>query len=430
MEEWTMKYGHMTQETKFPGVWKLKEGGHLIRARAKDPRTTMLREVRRVLGEEPSAARAYKVLEEERQRIRAGAAEQQKAMPCFTKFFGAWVERRELRSRIQSLATKRVYRQVLKDHLHPAFGLMLLDQIRRADIEAWCDAMGRQIKAGELSPRTANMRLTLLKSVLGSAAADYDLKDPTAGVEPFSTAEHPTYTPEEPNSLTAEQVPAFLEACLRRWPSLWALACLGYATGLRPSSLRPLRKGGLTPDLVRNPDGTAWLYVRRSHTVRQEVMQTTKQKKHGQILLPASLVEVLDWHIAQGNEVQQRSELLFPSSKGLILSSSRFGELWPRIARAAGLGLRLTPRSMRRTFQDLCRKAEVKDLVTRSISGHASEAMQHHYSTVNAQEQAEAIAKVFDIMEARRALRGVTGGVKGPEAEAEDIYSDEEALAG
>jgi hypothetical protein len=36
----------------------------------------------------------------------------------------------------------------------------------------------------------------------------------------------------------------------------------------------------------------------------------------------------------------------------------------------------------------------LSDLVTRSISGHLTERMQHHYSTVNAAEQRDALAKV------------------------------------
>lgn len=42
--------------------------------------------------------------------------------------------------------------------------------------------------------------------------------------------------------------------------------------------------------------------------------------------------------------------------------------------------------ALRRTFNDLARAAQVNDLVTRSISGHLSERMQAHYSTVNGGE--------------------------------------------
>ena len=41
---------------------------------------------------------------------------------------------------------------------------------------------------------------------------------------------------------------------------------------------------------------------------------------------------------------------------------------------------------MRRTFQDLAREAAVADVVTRSISGHATATMQAHYSTARDHE--------------------------------------------
>ena len=53
---------------------------------------------------------------------------------------------------------------------------------------------------------------------------------------------------------------------------------------------------------------------------------------------------------------------------------------------------------MRRTFQDLCRAAAVGDLVTRSISGHATESMQRHYSTVALEEQRRGLANVIHLI--------------------------------
>ena len=43
------------------------------------------------------------------------------------------------------------------------------------------------------------------------------------------------------------------------------------------------------------------------------------------------------------------------------------------VGEAIELGKRVTPRAMRRSYQDLARAAEMKDLVTRAISGHAGE---------------------------------------------------------
>jgi hypothetical protein len=62
---------------------------------------------------------------------------------------------------------------------------------------------------------------------------------------------------------------------------------------------------------------------------------------------------------------------------------------------------KLTPRAMRRTFQDLARAAEVRDIVTRSVSGHSTEAMQRHYSTVSGQEQKAGLAKVGSLAKFR-----------------------------
>jgi hypothetical protein len=76
----------------------------------------------------------------------------------------------------------------------------------------------------------------------------------------------------------------------------------------------------------------------------------------------------------------------------------------------------VSPKAMRRTFQDLARAAQVKDIVTRAISGHATETMQHHYSTVAQEEKTRAIGKVIELARVRKALaRGASprGGMHG-----------------
>jgi hypothetical protein len=64
---------------------------------------------------------------------------------------------------------------------------------------------------------------------------------------------------------------------------------------------------------------------------------------------------------------------------------------------------------MRRTFNDLARAAEVKDLVTRSISGHLTARMQEHYSTVSGNEQRQSIGKVVDLMTFKADRDGTDG---------------------
>jgi NAD(P)-dependent dehydrogenase (short-subunit alcohol dehydrogenase family) len=88
------------------------------------------------------------------------------------------------------------------------------------------------------------------------------------------------------------------------------------------------------------------------------------------------------------------------ASKGIGLAVTRALVRSPSVlnkplAEELALGKKITQRALRRTFNDLARAAHVSDLVTRSISGHLTERMQHHYSTVNAAEQREALAKVI-----------------------------------
>jgi len=62
----------------------------------------------------------------------------------------------------------------------------------------------------------------------------------------------------------------------------------------------------------------------------------------------------------------------------------------------------VSPRTMRRTFQDLARAASVGDLVTRAVSGHQTEDMQRHYSTVRAEEIRGSLRRVAESSTSRR----------------------------
>lgn len=72
----------------------------------------------------------------------------------------------------------------------------------------------------------------------------------------------------------------------------------------------------------------------------------------------------------------KESALLFPSDTGGFRSASCLDKPFEEVVTSLKLKKHITPRAMRRTFQDLARAAEVKDVVTRAVSGHATEAMQ------------------------------------------------------
>ena len=92
----------------------------------------------------------------------------------------------------------------------------------------------------------------------------------------------------------------------------------------------------------------------------------------------------------------------------------------PAVTKAIGLKKRITPRAMRRSFQDLCRTAEVKDVVARSICGHATEVMQRRYSSVSEGEQVDGLARVIRLIDRRPpTTRGEDRG-EGRSAKGED----------
>jgi hypothetical protein len=133
-------------------------------------------------------------------------------------------------------------------------------------------------------------------------------------------------------------------------------------------------------------------------------MRTTKQKRKYAVDLPEEVMTVLRWHVETQlvTPEQQDSDLLFPAVTGGFRSPCVLNKPFADVSEAMGLAKKFTQRGLRRTFNDLARMAEVADLVTRSISGHHTERMQHHYSTVSAAEQRESIARVIDLAKTRQ----------------------------
>jgi hypothetical protein len=76
----------------------------------------------------------------------------------------------------------------------------------------------------------------------------------------------------------------------------------------------------------------------------------------------------------------------------------------------------ITARAMRRTFNDLCRRAQIESVVTRSISGHATEQMKQLYETVNVEQKRQSLAKVTSLARFRDAF--LHGSVGAPESAA------------
>lgn len=100
---------------------------------------------------------------------------------------------------------------------------------------------------------------------------------------------------------------------------------------------------------------------------------------------------------------QKESDLLFPAEDGTFRSENFLTKVFAKVAGLIGLKKTFTPRGMRRTFNDLMRVVKVEAIVTKSISGHLTDRMREHYSTVTPDEQRASIGNVVSLFGPRKA---------------------------
>jgi integrase len=374
-----------------------------------DPRTRRRKEVKKVYLDTEDPDVALERLRDELLKIRQGESREVRTLPPFSEYAASLLERKLASGEIKSGKSVEVWGTVLENHLIPVFGEYRVDQITKLDVEEWKSKMGRLVQKGEYAPTTINNLLKYLRVVLNAACADCELeRNPIMHVKDLDASEHHTYTEEQPNSLRADEMPKFLSVMRDLYPQHFAFVALGFATGLRPSHIRPLRRRGATPD-VNWEQGT--LLVRRSETAGK-VMNTTKTNLLQKIGLPEDLMSILRWQadrLEASVGPMRDSDLLFPSETGGFRAASCLDRPFDVVAEKIGLEKSITARAMRRTFNDLCRRARVESVVTRSISGHATEQMKQHYETVNVEEKREGLAKVISLAGFRQAFHGNVG---------------------
>jgi integrase len=415
-ENWVRKWNSWVDpKPELPGVYRRKEGGFLVRGRVIDPKTGAMRQVVRNLLDlaQPEEARLW--LKTELDSIRQGASRPTNKQPERFATYAASLLREKIEKRqICSSKTEEKWLITLR-HLFGfkddegtidagirGIGDIFVDKLTRSDIEAWRDSWEGRINGRQYSPITVNEWIAVLRVITKKMKADFGLSvDPCADVEDISTKGHRTYTFEEPNSLGVDELSTFFELASEKYPQHFAVILLGSVTGLRPSSLYALRRSGEQAD-VKWDQGL--LLVRRSRGVKGRVMEMTKTNHDQVIKLPEFVMSVLRWHVDKQliTRDMERSELLFPSEVGGFRSNSALDKPFKTIAKAMGLKKQISPKAMRRSFQDAMREAQVANVVVRSISGHLTEQMQQRYSTARGHEQESAIARIVDLTRAKR----------------------------
>jgi hypothetical protein len=85
---------------------------------------------------------------------------------------------------------------------------------------------------------------------------------------------------------------------------------------------------------------------------------------------------------------------------------------WARCLEIAGITKRFTLHGLRYTFTDLVRLANVDAVVRRALTGHVTEEMQRHYSTVGMEEKRAAVAGVLRVVDGGLSKSGTNDGTE------------------
>jgi integrase len=153
----------------------------------------------------------------------------------------SWLESKALRL---DPSTVQTYTDALEDHILPALGDFYYDQLMSTDVQKWLDSemlrgwttdvkgrKDRKKKARRSYSRNSiGVWFRVFRTMTRDAMVALDLpRDPTLRVSlPEPPVDHA-----EPNSLTPEQLAAFLEAMRTSYPQHYALVATLAYTGLR-----------------------------------------------------------------------------------------------------------------------------------------------------------------------------------------------------
>ena len=283
-KDWKLVRGTwIATEPALPGVWPRKEGGHVVRGRATDARTGQQKDVWRVLTTS-NKVEAHQWLRTELARIRAGEEAAAPSKTPFGTYAVSLLKRKVDCGDIQSAAGVEKWENALTHLIASRIGEMYVEKIRARDVEDWKGEVASKVNARQYAPSTFNTWLAVLKVVLEHAKRELELPHNAArDVLPLDLSRHRVYTREEPNALTVAELRDFLASMRAKYPQHFAMTYTGFATGLRPSSLRPLRRAGVTPDIDWN---ASLVLVRRSNARGDIVMESTKTAVDQEIRSP------------------------------------------------------------------------------------------------------------------------------------------------
>lgn len=369
------------------GLWQLNKNEWAMRAQRICPHTGKKLNRKRMLHG-VTQAQALEVLSELHRELDSVCQGLQPAPPPVTsqetlgRFAQSWLAKLVDRDELASSTQKR-YATAL-DKLSPNLRARLLSELAPNDVEQWMTA---SLGVGT-ARSTVNARLRVLRTCLSSAVRDGRLvRNPAQQVRALREDVNLVET----NSLTPDELAKLLPEIEKQDFIVGAMSWVMALTGIRLGEATALRW-----EEYDEPQGI--IIVRRSVSDR-EFRALTKTRRARIVGVPASLASKLRGYQAElvrKQHVGLQSGLMFPGRRKepRPISAGHVSDVLRAACEAAGIEKRFTSHGFRRSLTDLLRQAHVDPVVAAGLTGHETERMRKHYSTVRANEARDAGERV------------------------------------
>ena len=382
------------RKTKYAGIRRDDSGAYVVQARVREERTGRTVERNRTMPPETSLEDALAERAMLLRSIRDGSYREGEAPETMT--VGAYAQRWIVRKRDEGLRDHTVnhYLAVLKKHVLPVLGDLLVTELAPRDIIRWQDwAASKLMRNGKPYSRwSVNSWITVLRSFIGDATVEFELpRNPCQGVRGVRKPRSPRAS----RRLDAGQLQEFLRLVKVHCPQHHAIALMLGVYGLRWEEASALH-------LEHLDEKTMELRIVQAH-VRKKIYPT-KNESHK--LLPLH-PEVLGAIKAEQERLRVaknpglKDEKLFPGSNGEYRVPSSVAKGWKAVSEEMKLKFIVTPHDLRRTYQNLLRQASVGMVVQQALMGHSSDGMTLHYSHVDMAEKRQAHEGVLDLLKYR-----------------------------
>ncbi|MGH3701399.1 MAG: tyrosine-type recombinase/integrase [Pseudonocardiaceae bacterium] len=339
------------------------------------------------------------------------------------EYAARWIAERDLEDR-----TTELYEGLLRNHIDPHLGTMMLVDLTAARVRMWRTGL---VNNGT-GPTTVAKAYRFLRAVLNTAVDDEIIRrNPCRikGAGQETAPERPVITLAEVFAIAAHIQP--------RYRALVLLAAFGQ---LRFGELVGLRRSHLTLPPSRKPnaqeiaagadlgtpidDGMPLLKVERTVSQLNSGEQRTKGPKSAAgartVALPAGILPELRHHLAVFAEPGQDGRL-FIGPKGATPKRGNFHRVWKKALTGAEISIALHLHDLRHTGGTMAARtgATLKEIMARLGQSSARAAMIYQHAT---SERDKEIAEALNLMiaEARAAAKdtaeepGDPGGDAGP----------------